>query len=263
MQGTFLYQNGSNRSFSFVKLCLDHQTSCLTFRVGFQFQNVCGQQYHLQKVFNTLSGFCGYRNTDGASAPVLGDEAVLGQLLFYTVNACPRFIDLVDGNDDFHACCLRMVDGLYRLRFYTIICSNYQNCDIGGICSTHTHGGKCLMSRSIQESDLTVFDGYGVSADVLGNTTCLAVSYVSMTDGIQKGCFTMVYMTHNTYNRRSLYKSIFRIFHILQKFSDHILFYFRFRIKVIFQSNLTCCLEIQLRVYSQHLAFQEQLLNDG
>ena len=35
-QGSFLYQDRGNRASSFVKLCLDHETSCHSLRIGFQ-----------------------------------------------------------------------------------------------------------------------------------------------------------------------------------------------------------------------------------
>ena len=255
MQRTFLYQNGCNRSFSFIKLRLNDQTSCLTLRICLQLQNICSQQNHFQKIFNTLSGFCRYRYTDGVSAPVLCNQAILSQFLFYTFNICTWLIDLVDRNNHLYTGRFRMIDCFDSLRFHTVVCCNYKDCNIGRISTSHTHSCECFMSRSIQECDLSARYRYHICTNVLGNTASLTVCYICMADCIQKRGLTMVYMTHNTYDRCSLYQSVFRIFRILQKLSDYILFYFRFRIKIIFQCDLSCCLEVQLRVHSQHLSF--------
>ena len=158
MQRTFLYKNSSNRTFSFVKLRLDNQTTCFSLRVGFQFAYLGSQQDHLQQFLDTLVSLCGHRDENSASSPVFRDQFVLGKFLFYSLDVGTRFIYFVDRNNDLNTCCFCMVDCFYRLRHYTIVCCNYQNSDIGGVCSTHTHSGECLMSRSIQECDLLSLD---------------------------------------------------------------------------------------------------------
>ena len=86
MQGTLLYQYGSHRTASLIQLCLDDQTSCLSLGVGLEFHNICGQQDHVKQLVDTFAALCGYGCKYGASAPVLGDQLVLCQLLLYTVN---------------------------------------------------------------------------------------------------------------------------------------------------------------------------------
>ena len=104
-----------------------------------------------------------------------------------------------------------MVDRFCSLRHHTVVRCNYQNGDISGVCSTHTHCGKCFVTRSIQECDLLTFDGYHIRTDVLCDTTCLTVGYISLTDRIQQGSFSVVNVSHNADNRRSR-NEIFRIF---------------------------------------------------
>ena len=41
MKCTLLYKDRSNRSFTFIKLCLNNKTSCRTVRVCFKFQHFC------------------------------------------------------------------------------------------------------------------------------------------------------------------------------------------------------------------------------
>ena len=149
MQGTLLYQYGSHRTASLIQLCLDDQTSCLSLGVRLQLHDVCGQQDHVKQLVNTLAAFCGYRCKYGASAPILGDQLILCQLLLYTVNVCRGLIDLVHCYDDLHTRCLCMVDRLYGLGHYAVVRCYYQDSNIGRIGTTHTHGGKCFVSGSI------------------------------------------------------------------------------------------------------------------
>ena len=41
MKGSLLYKDCRNRSFTFIKLCFDHKTSCCTVRVCFKLQYLC------------------------------------------------------------------------------------------------------------------------------------------------------------------------------------------------------------------------------
>ena len=86
MQGTFLYQYGSHGTASLIQLCLDDQTSCFSLGVGLEFHDICGQQDHVKQLVDTFSALRRYRCKYGTSAPILGDQLVLCQLLFYTVN---------------------------------------------------------------------------------------------------------------------------------------------------------------------------------
>ena len=51
---TFLYKNSCNRSLTFIKLSLDHKTTCGTVRVRFQFHNLCCQKDHLKKILDSF-----------------------------------------------------------------------------------------------------------------------------------------------------------------------------------------------------------------
>ena len=104
-----MYQNGGNGAFSFIQLGLDDKTSGFPVRVCLQLVDLCSQKDHLKQSVDAFSGVCGYRHADRASAPVLGDQLVLGEFLFYTLDVGAGFINLVDGNDDLDACCLPLL----------------------------------------------------------------------------------------------------------------------------------------------------------
>ena len=262
MKSTLLNKNSSNRSFTLIKLSLNNKTSCLTVRIGFELGNLSSKKDHLKKILNSFSCMCGHRNKDGASAPVLRNQFILGKFLFYTLNICTWFIDLIDGNDDLNTCCLCMTDRLYCLRHYTIVCGNDQNCDICSVGTTHTHSCERLMSRCIQECDLLALDIYHVSTDVLCDSAGLASGYVCITDSIQKRCFTMVNVTHNTDYRRSRNHIILVLFVLFEELCDHIHLFFLLSNDIKAKCDLLCLFKVDLLVYCYHDTFHEKLLND-
>ena len=154
---------------------------------------------------------CRYRTKYRASAPIFRNQFVLGQLLLYALNIGTRLINLIDGNDNLNSRRLCMVDCFDRLRHDTVVCSDYQNRNIGGICSTHTHCRECLMSRCIQECDVLTVDRNNRCTDMLCDTACLFVCHTGGADRIQQGCLTMIDMTHDADNRRTCHKCLFRI----------------------------------------------------
>ena len=197
---------------------------------------------------------CRYRNEDGAAAPVLRNQFVLDKLLFYLLDIGTRLIDLVDRYDDLNTCCLRMVDRLDGLRHNTVICCNNEDCNISGFCTTHTHCGKCLMSRRIEECDLLSVDLYHVRTDVLSDTACLFCSYIGLADCIQKGGFTMIDMTHNAYNRRTGYHVLLILFFLFQKFLDDVNLDLFLTEYVKLHRDLFCLLVIYFLIDGDNLA---------
>ncbi|CCY32452.1 conserved domain protein [Ruminococcus sp. CAG:60] len=155
-----------------------------------------------------------------------------------------------------------MADRLYSLRHDTIVCCYYKDCDICGVCSTHTHGSKCLMSRCIKEGDLLAVDVNYISTDVLCDSAGLASCYICLTDCIQKGGFTMVNMTHNADYRRSGNHCGLIFLFLFQKLLDNVYLLLFLCNNIKSKSDLLCLLEIDLMVYSYHLAFHKQLLHD-
>ena len=109
-----------------------------------------------------------------------------------------------------------MADRLDGLRLYAVIGSDYQYSDIGDLCTPGTHGGKCFVSRRIQEYDLLSVDGYLRRTDVLGDTTGLIGGDVGVSNCVQQGSFTVVNVTHNGDDRSSGFEFAFRILMQLQ-----------------------------------------------
>ena len=106
-----------------------------------------------------------------------------------------------------------MVDCLDGLWHNAVVSSNNQNCQVSGLCTTGTHGGKRLVTWGIQEGDgalATVDIDLGlVCTNTLGNTAGFARAFVGTTNRIQKAGLTVVNVTHDGNNWRTLSKVFF------------------------------------------------------
>ena len=147
-----------------------------------------------------------------------------------------------------------MADGFYRLRHDTVICRNYQNCDICSICTTHTHSSKCFMTRRVQKCNLLSVDFYNRCTDVLCNTTSLTIRYMCLADSIQQRSFTMVNVSHYTYNRRSGNQCVFILFFLFQKLLDDVNLDLFLTEYVKLHRDLFCLLVIYFLIDGDNLA---------
>jgi len=133
LESTLLHKDSGNRTTSLIELCFDDKTSCVTVRIGLQFKDISYQKDHVQEVTDTLAGLCGNRAHRRGAAPFFRDQAVLGQFLLDHVSIGSRLIHLVDGNDDFDACGLCMIDCFDRLRLDAVIRCDNEDRDIRGL----------------------------------------------------------------------------------------------------------------------------------
>ena len=261
-QRTALYQYGCNRAASLIQLCFDDSTSCLLVGVCLQLLHFCCQNNHFQQVINAFLRVCRYRNANGCAAPVLCQKTVFCQLLLYTVGVCGGLIHLVDGNDDFNACCLRMVDCFYRLGHYAVIRRNNQNRDICNLRAAHTHCRKCLVTGCIQEGNGLAVNLNGVCTDMLCNAACFALCYAGMTDGIQQRGFAVVNMPHYNNNGRSFLQLGFILFLLCAKgFLHDILFFLLLQNHVVFLCDGSRGIKIQCCIDGKHFALFHQIHN--
>ena len=141
---------------------------------------------------------------------------MLGQFLFHAVRIGARFIHLVDGNDDWNACCLRVADGLDGLRHHAVVCRDNQYRDIGDMRATHC--GECLVSRCIEEYDLLSVDHNLGRADMLRDAAGLGGGDVGLTNRVEQGGLTMVNVSHDGDDRCSRLEIFLFILKELQTF---------------------------------------------
>ena len=98
-----------------------------------------------------------------------------------------RFINLIDGKDDGHIGSHSVVDGLFGLRHDVVVGSHDDDGDVGDLGTAGTHGSECLMTRGIEEGDMTaIVKRHVVGTDVLRDTTGLTGDNISPTDIVEQ-----------------------------------------------------------------------------
>ncbi len=182
---TVLNEQRSNRAFTLVKSCLDYSTLSQLVGVSFKLLDFCDQQYVFKQVVNAHTRLSRNGHSDNVTAPFLNNKVMLGELLLYPVRVCGVLIHLVYRNYYRNACCFSMVYRLYRLWHDTVVSCNNKYSYIRDICTSCSHRGESLMSRSIQEGYLLALVAYLISTDMLCDTACLTVCNVSISYLIQ------------------------------------------------------------------------------
>ena len=201
MQSTVLYQQSGNGSAALIQAGFNDSTLGAAGGIGFELLHIRNQLHHLKQLVDSLVGFGGNRNADHISAPFLRHQAVLGELLLHALHIGGFLINFIDGDNDGNLGGLGMVDGLNRLGHDAVVRRDHQNGDIRNLGASGTHGGKCLMARSIQERDGTILHLDTVRADMLGDAAGLRGGHIGVADGVQQRGFTMVNVAHHHHDR--------------------------------------------------------------
>ena len=174
MQGAALHEHGRNGAAAAVELCLEDVAGSEGLPVGLKLHVVGLQQDSLEQLVDADALLGGNVDEHVLSAPLLGDDAVLDELLAHAVGVGGGLVNLVDSNHDGRAGGVGVVDGLDGLRHDAVVGGNHENDDVGDLCTTSTHGGKCLVTRSVDKGDLAAVDDGLRGADVLCNAAGLA-----------------------------------------------------------------------------------------
>ncbi len=169
MQSTFAYQNGSNRTTTFIQEGFDHNTARHTGTDSFQLKNLSLQQDSVEQFVDTGTRFCRYMNELAFAAPLFRHNAVLGQFILNAIRIRFWLIDFVHCNNNRYLRRFCVLDSFDCLRHHAIVSSHNQNHDIRCLRTTCTHRGKRGVARGIQEGDHAVFGFDVVCTNVLGN----------------------------------------------------------------------------------------------
>ena len=116
-----------------------------------------------------------------------------------------------------------MVDRLDGLGHHPIIRRHYQDGDIRYLRPPGAHGCECLMARGVQKGDPLAPELNLVSADVLGDPARFGGDDVSLPDGVQQGCLSVVDVSHDGDYRRFHFQCRFFVLCFLQGRLQHCL----------------------------------------
>ena len=207
-QRAALDQHGGDRAATLVEVCLDRDTLGVLVGVGPQVQRgVGGQQHRLEQRVDVGARLGRDVDEHRLAAVLLGDQAVLGELLADLVRVGALLVDLVDRHDDRHVGRLGVVERLDRLRHDAVVGRDHEDRDVGGLRTTGTHGGERLVTRGVDEGDRAARCPRVrcdlVGADVLGDATGLARADVGLTDRVEQAGLAVVDVTHDGDDRRT------------------------------------------------------------
>ena len=136
------------------------------------------------------------------AAPVLGLEALGGELRLDLVRIRVRQVDLVDRDDDRHLGRPRVGDGLLRLRHHAVVGCDDEDGDVGDLRAAGAHGGERLVARRVEEGDLPAVVVDLVGADVLGDAARLGRDDRALADRVEQRGLAVVDVAHDRHDRR-------------------------------------------------------------
>ena len=94
-----------------------------------------------------------------------------------------------------------MFDGLTGLRHHAVVSRHHQDDDVGGLCTTGSHGGERLVARGVQKGDHAARGFNVVSPNVLGDATGFTGGHTGLADAVEQRSFAMVNVAHDRHHR--------------------------------------------------------------
>jgi len=201
LQGPFLDQDSRNRPASLVQLGLHDRAARLLVGVRLEVHHVGLEKYHFQQLFQVETFLCRNFHHGGVATPFFRHQAMLGQFLLHPLRLGVGLVDLVDGDDNRHPCCLGMVYRLPGLGHDPVVRRHHEDDDIGNLGSASPHGGERLVTRSVEEGNLASIELHVIGTDVLGNPSSFTGNDVSLADGVQKRGFAVIDVPHDGNHR--------------------------------------------------------------
>ena len=195
-------EDADHRAAAGVELRLDHRSGGGRVGVGAELLELGHQQDHVEQVVEAVVGLGGDVAVDGVAAPVLGGEAVGGQLVADPIGLRPVLVDLVDGDQDRHVGGPGVVDRLLRLRHHPVVGGDDDDGDVGHLGAAGSHRGEGGVAGGVEEGDRLFVVVDLVGADVLGDAAGLARRHLGLADRVQQRGLAVVDVAHDRHHRR-------------------------------------------------------------
>ena len=202
-QGAPLDDDRGHRAAADLELGLEDHAPGPTLGAGHQLLHFGHQDDLLQQVLDAQALERRDLHGDGVTAPRLGDQAVLGELLEHPVGVGLLAVDLVDGHHDGHVGRLGVVDGLDGLGHHAVVGRHHQHHDVGDVGAPGPHGGERLVARGVDEGDRVAVPVDLVGPDVLGDAAGLAGHHVGRPDAVEQQRLAVVDVAHHGDHRRA------------------------------------------------------------
>ena len=137
------------------------------------------------------------------AAPVLGLEALGGELALHAVDVRVGHVHLVHGDDDRHlgGACVR--DRLLRLGHDAVVCGDDEHGDVRHLRAASAHRREGFVAGRVEERDAPAVDLRLVGADVLRDPSRLGLDHRRLADRVEQCRLAVVDMAHDRHDRRA------------------------------------------------------------
>ncbi len=184
-----------------VEVRLEHDAAGRRLRAGLQLENFGEHGDLVEKVLDAEPLQRRSLDGDRVTAPGLGHEALLGELLEDAVGVRPLLVDLVERHDDRDPGRLGVVDRLDRLGHDAVVGGDDEHDDVGHLGAAGPHRGECFVAGRVDEGDPLAVPLDLVGADVLGDAARLGLDDIRLADPVEKQRLAVVDVPHHRHDR--------------------------------------------------------------
>src|SRR5690606_25925874 len=196
-QGAVLDQNGGDRATALVQTGFDDHATCRGIGLRLELENLGLQQYCLEQLVDTCPDLGRDMDKHGVTTPLFRNHIKSCQIVLDAVRVGLLLVDLVHRHHQGHAGGLGVLHCFLGLRHHTIISSDHQDHDVGGLGTTGTHRGKGGVTGGIEEGDHAAVGFHVVGADVLSNATGFTGGYTGAPDVVEQRGLAVVHVAHD------------------------------------------------------------------
>ena len=192
-----------DRAAADVEARLDDRPRGLGVRVRLQLElGVGDEQDPLEQVVEVLVLLRGDVRELRVAAPLLGLQALGGEVGLHAVGVRVRQVDLVHRHDDRHLGRARVRDRLARLRHHAVVGRHDEHGDVRDLRAAGAHGRERLVARRVEEGDLAAVVVDLVGADVLRDAAGLGLDDRGLADRVEQRRLAVVDVAHDRDDRR-------------------------------------------------------------
>ena len=203
-KGAAVDEHRRDRAAADVEPGLDDRARRLRVRVRRQLELcVRDEQHLLEQVVEVRLLLRGDVRELNVAAPVLGLQALGGEIGLDPVWIRVGHVHLVDRDDDRHLGGAGVRDRLPRLRHDTVVRGDDEHGDVRHLRAAGAHGRERFVAGGVEEGDLAAADVGLVRADVLRDPACLRLDDSGLADRVQQRRLAMVDMAHDRDHRWS------------------------------------------------------------
>ena len=193
-----LDEHRRHRAAAHVEARLDDRPGRLGVRVRRQLElGVRDQQHLLEQVVEVLLVPGGHVRELDRSAPLLGLEILVDELLTNALRIRVGLVDLVHGDDDRHLGRARVGDRLLRLGLHAVVGGHHEHGDVRHLRAAGAHRGERLVAGRVEEGDLPAVVLRLVGADVLRDSAGLGLDDGRLADRVEERRLPVVDVAHD------------------------------------------------------------------